>query len=310
MLCGSRHSPQRWSRCQSMPIRTGHLLRTLGAMLCIAAAAGAVEGTSPTSLEGVGELAETMPEGSELTGREIYDRLLKNRNHSAEQWQRVVSRSPDGSEQSMRFSVHWKDYRKDTPPSERAADDVVSKTFVRFTHPFDMRHTAYLMIGYEDLPDLQYVYRPSLRSVQRIRLKGVGIMGSDFTFDDIAFESIDDGNYRRLPDEIVQGESVYVVEAIPKPKVESNYSRTLVYIEKEHHVLLRSRLWDKSNIEVKELNSVRATIEDFDGVWVARESTMRNLHEGTTSTLHVEKLDPNADLSDHHFSKSRLYQGR
>jgi hypothetical protein len=258
------------------------------------------------------EFEDAVPLGEALDGRELYDRFLRNRLHSAVQFQRIVSSDPGGSEQTTRFWTRWKDYRRngDSTGAPREASDVVGKTLVQFTHPFDMRHTAYLMIAYEDEPSQQWMYRSSTREVRRVRLSSVGIMGTDFDYDDVAFETIDDADYRRLPDEEIGGTDVYVVEARPKPEVGSRYSRSLLYLEKEHYVAVRSRMWDAAEVPVKEMNVKRDSIRAFDGVWIATESEMRNLHEGTTSTLFVEKLDANPIIAEQKFSLMRLHMGR
>jgi hypothetical protein len=69
-------------------------------------------------------------------------------------------------------------------------------------------------------------------------------------------------------------------------------------------------MWDAAEVPVKEMNVKRDSIRAFDGVWIATESEMRNLHEGTTSTLFVEKLDANPIIAEQKFSLMRLHMGR
>jgi hypothetical protein len=57
---------------------------------------------------------------------------------------------------------------------------------------------------------------------------------------------------------------------------------------------------------VKELRSPRASIKEYDGVWVPTESTMTDLLEDTKSTVFIESLDPNPSLPDADFSPSAL----
>ncbi len=47
-------------------------------------------------------------------------------------------------------------------------------------------------------------------------------------------------------------------------------------------------------------------IPDFDGTWIASESTMFNLKEKTSTKVVVDKLDANAALADRHFSTFQL----
>jgi hypothetical protein len=252
------------------------------------------------------EIEDAIPEGQSLTGKEIYERFLDNKLHSAVQYQKVVSRDPGGSTQTTRFWVRWKDYREED--NGEGPEGVLAKTLVKFSEPFDMRNTGYLMITREDRESDQWIYSPSSRKIRRVKLRQTSVMGTDYTFDDIAYENIEDADYHRLPDEEIDGVAVYVVQATTKPFVDSQYHRTMAYLEQEHYVPLRLRYWDQSDVEIKEMRARASSVTDYDGVWAAAESTMHNLKEGTSSTLYIERLDPNPELADHLFSVFRLEQ--
>jgi hypothetical protein len=261
----------------------------------------------PLDVPTAAEVDDAIPEGGSLTGREIYERFLENKLHSAVQHQRVISRDPGGNDQETRFWVRWKDYREENGSGEKSAPDgVLAKTLVKFVDPFDMRFTGYLMIMREDRDHDQFVYTPSTRRIRRVKLRQASVMGTDYTFADIAYQDIEDADYRRLPDEEIEGVSVYVVEAMIKPFVQSPYHKTMAYLEKEHYVPLRTRYWDRAKVEIKEMKAVPSSLKEFNGVWVATDSTMHNLKEGTSSSMYVEKLDPNLELADQLFSVFRL----
>ena len=50
-------------------------------------------------------------------------------------------------------------------------------------------------------------------------------------------------------------------------------------LEKEHLVPLRARSWDEYGVEVKEATAPAATIKAFGDMWVAAESTVRDLRQ-------------------------------
>jgi hypothetical protein len=280
------------------------LLRSgLGACALVGILAWPPLGLAEIELPTEEEIEEAIPEGESLTGREIFDRFLDNKLHSAVQYQTVISSDPGGNDQTTRFWVRWKDYREENGDGP---EGVVAKTFVKFMDPFDMRNIGYLMVMREDRDSDQFVYSPSTRRIRRVKLREVSVMGTDYTFDDIAYQNIEDAEYRRLPDEEIEGVPVYVVEATLKPFVDSHYHRTAVYLEKEHYVPLRSRYWDHAGVELKEMRASPRSIREFGGIWVATRSTMHNLQEGTRSTLIIERLDPNPALDDHLFSVFRL----
>ncbi len=254
------------------------------------------------------EIGDALPEGAALTGRQIYERFLRNRLHSAVQHQTVVSKDPGGNHQFTRFWVQYKDYTSDRFAGDRSevGPEIKSKTLVKFNDPPDMRHTGYLMITNRDRSSDQFVYRPSDRRVRRVRLEGMTVMGTDYTFDDITYRDMSDAEYKRLPDETYEGVACYVIEMTLPDHVKTEHYRTVTYLDRTHYVPLRQRFWDRDSVEIREMRANTESIREFDGVWVATESSMRNLQEGTTSTLLIENLDPNPALGEQLFSLFRL----
>jgi hypothetical protein len=204
------------------------------------------------------EIEDAIPEGESLTGKEIYERFLENKLHSAVQHQKVVSTDPGGSTQTTRFWVRWKDYREED--DGEGPEGVLAKTLVKFSDPFDMRNTGFLMIMREDRASDQWIYSPSTRKIRRVKLRQTSVMGTDYTFADIAYENIEDADYRRLADEEIDDLEVYVVEAVTKPFVDSQYNRTMVYLDQEHYVPLRARYWDQSDVEIKEMRAPASSL--------------------------------------------------
>jgi hypothetical protein len=249
------------------------------------------------------EVEKALPEGKAMTGREIFDRFLDNRLHSAVQWQTVISRDPGGNEQRSRFWVRWKDYRDE---HKHAVNGVLAKTLVKFQAPEDMRQTGFLMVVNEDRSNDQFIWTPSSGRVRRVRLSGVGIMGTDYTFDDIGWKSIEDADYVRQPDEVVDGVAVYVIEVTMKPFVDSEYETMRTWIDKEHYVPLHTIYRDAKGVETREMIAEAESVQNFDGAWVATRSTMHNLKEKTSTTVWVEALDPDVSLADQQFSTFQL----
>jgi hypothetical protein len=278
-------------------------LAPLVAALACAATFRVAHAAEAVALPDRKEVEDALPEGGSLTGREIFDRFLDNRLHSAVQYQTVISRDPGGNEQRSRFWVRWKDYRD---KDKKAVDGVLAKTLVKFEDPEDMRQTGFLMVVNEDRSNDQFVWSPATGRVRRVQLRGVGVMGTDYTFDDIAWKNVEDAEYRRLPDEVVDGVPVYVVEVTAKPFVDSAYKTARTWLDKEHYVPLRTIYRDANGVDLREMHAVASTMHDFSGTWIATESTMSNLKEKTSTTIIVEKLDANVALFDRHFSTLQL----
>ncbi len=254
------------------------------------------------ALLGKQEFEDALPVGA-FSGREIYERYYENRFHSAVQYQKVISTDPGGNRQTTKFWVRWKDYRD---PQGNAVDGLISRTLVKFSEPFDLRSTGFLIVVKDDYSQDQWLYQPSTRRVRRVDMVQATVGGSDLTFNDLGFLNLDDATYKRLEDQQIGDTPVYVVEAIAKPHVLSTYKKTLAFIEQEHYVPLKIRYWSTANVEIREMTASPEALKEFYGVWVVTNAMMVNLLEGTSSEVFIEDLDPNAEIADELFSTFRL----
>ena len=93
------------------------------------------------------------------------------------------------------------------------------------THPFDLRFSGYLVVNNDDAAE-RPVRLPgrATRKIRRVNLRKEAVFGTDFTFEDIVPAEIEDGDYKRLSDALIEERSVYVVEVTPKPDADSEYS--------------------------------------------------------------------------------------
>ena len=131
-------------------------------------------------------------------------------------------------------------------------------------------------------------------------------MGTDYTIDDLAFQNIEDADYERLPDDSVGGLPVYVVRATMKPFFDTTYRTVIAYITRDRYVLVRAHYLDEASDTLREMQANVETITDFDGVWIATESTMHDVKRNTSSTLLVETIEANPKLDDQLFSSFAL----
>ncbi len=247
--------------------------------------------------------SEDAPVTDGLTGREIYDKVLSNRFRATRQNARLISGDRSGNEMESRMTVLWKSFRDE---NDKAVDGVFSKTVVRYTHPFDLRFSAYLVINNEARPDDQFVYLNSRRRIRRVNLRGEPVLGSDFGFEDVIPREIEDAEYKRLPDEIYEGRTSYVVEIIPSAASNSEYSKLRSTIDKERPVVLRTQYWDHDGIAVKEGSAPFAEVREIEGVWVPMHAEMKDIVNESWSRLLIEDFEPNPVLESGEFSQRRL----
>ena len=108
----------------------------------VAAADGPMDYPSPAEVE------EQSRVGESLTGRVLYDRLLKNRKRlkSSYQESHAISSDEAGNPQRVNFWTQALDYRDE---EDEATEDVFSRTIVKFTGPYELRHTGYLFVHHD-----------------------------------------------------------------------------------------------------------------------------------------------------------------
>jgi hypothetical protein len=220
---------------------------------------------------------------------------------------RVKSMDPGGSAQTTVFTVSLEETRDE---NDDPTDGVLANMLIEVSAPFDMRHTSYLFIYKDPGPDDEFVYQPSAKRVRRVDLKRTALMGTDYTFDDIAYHDIDHAKYVRHPDSVIDGTPVYVVEALIEDTREVEYHKTVNYLEKEHYVPLRIRYWDDYGLEVKVMTAPAEKIRDFGDAWVPTESTMLDLMQQTTSMLFVDEVELEPTFPRNMFGVLRLTAGK
>lgn len=248
-------------------------------------------------------LEDALGPDAQRTGRDIYQCVLDNRFDSYVQHSELLSGDRGESTQESRLTMTWSSFRD---PQGEPSGGVLSKTLVKYVDPFDLRFSGYLIINNHARPNDQFVYLATTRRIRRVNLRREAVFGTDFTFEDLVPREIEEGDYRRLPDQVVQDTSVYVVEIVPREHAESDYSRLLIYVDKPSCVPLLTHYWDKRDLLLKELTARAADIKQLDGVYWPSRLTMRNLQTDSFTTLTVTDLEPNPKLSQKTFDLRRL----
>ncbi len=198
----------------------------------------------------------------------------------------------------------FEDLRRDEKEQSQGA--IIARSMVQYTHPFDIRYSGYLILSRLETVNDQFVYLSSQRRVKRVNLRGEPVFGTDFSFEDILPREIEDADYARLADAETNGLDCFVVEAIPKERARSEYSRMRIYVDKLRYVPIRTRYWDGREVEVKELRVEASEIELIEGVWVPKQMTMRHLKLNSYTTLKLDRIEPNPTLAKTTFELRRL----
>ena len=249
------------------------------------------------------------PDGQ--TGDDLYRSVVENRFDAFEQMGRMRSGSRNQRFQDVRVRIRYMNV-------EKKGSRIVSKTIAKYFEPADVRHLGYLIINKRSGPDDQFVYRPSARKVRRVNVRGEAVAGTDFSFEDVVPPEFEDGSHSRLPDQVIDGIPAYVVAVVPHPETESEYSKLVIAVEKEHFVPIQTYYWDNKRVLIKRLDVDAKSIAPFEAtekgvsktVWVAMASRMTQLKLDTYTEMEIEEFGANPNLRSRHFSERELTASR
>ena len=121
-------------------------------------------------------------------------------------------------------------------------------------------------------------------------------MGTDLTYADMESRDLEKSELKRLADGKVGGNTVYVIEAIPKDDADSQYGKTVTFVHKESWVPLKVEFYDKKLRPLKTMQVRR--LEKKDGRWVATDSIIKNSQEGSQTEMVINNIDFSVKLSD------------
>lgn len=184
------------------------------------------------------------------------------------------------------------------------------KTMMVFLSPKDQKGTALLTYQHKDRDDDQWLYLPALKRVKKIASskKSGPFMGSEFSFEDIGGQQVDDYTYKYLRDEQVDGQDCFVVESYPKDK-NSGYTKVITWVDKQHYRTLKADFYDRKNSHLKTL-----VAKDFnlylDKFWRPHEMEMTNHQTGRSTVLKQNNIKFNVGLTDDDFTQNSLKRAR
>lgn len=184
----------------------------------------------------------------------------------------------------------------------------LDRFLLRFSYPGDIRDTGLLSIERSEGEDDRYLFLPALGRSRRVSAqeKEDSFVGSDFSYEEISGQRLEDYDYRVLGVDDLGGRPVYLLESKRKDH-RSRRPRSVSWVDGERFVILKSEIFDASGDKSKEFNAQR--VEQVDGIWTTVEQIMRTLRSETHTTLVVTEAGYNRGLSPSVFSRQALERG-
>jgi hypothetical protein len=147
---------------------------------------------------------------------------------------------------------------------------------------------------------------PGLKRTRRIvgREREGSFMGSDFTYADMQRIDSKHATHKRLPDETLGSEAVYVLESMLSESAPSAYGKVLTWVRKTDYIALRTRFHDRSGKLVKTLYTRR--VREMDGKPVVVEARMQSQLKKHSTDLYIDSVEQKGDLADTDFTPAAL----
>ena len=184
------------------------------------------------------------------------------------------------------------------------------KSLIIFDTPGDVKGTAFLTFSHKQGNDDQWLYLPALKRVKRISAnnKSGPFMGSEFAYEDISSQEVEEYTYRFLREEELDGQAAFVVERFPlDPR--SGYTRQVVWIDQAEYRTLKIDYYDRKDAALKTL-----TFHDYrqylDRHWRPERMEMVNHQTGKSTELQWTDYKFRNGYGERDFDRASLARAR
>lgn len=184
------------------------------------------------------------------------------------------------------------------------------KTLIVFREPKRIRGTALLTYAHSDRDDDQWLYLPAISRVKRISgaSKAGSFVGSEFSYEDLAPQEVEDYHYRYIGDEPCREMDCFKVIRIPKDP-DSGYTQHIVWVDKAEYRIQKVEFYDRKESLIKIL-----TVSDYqqylDRYWRPGRLSMINQQDGKSTELLASDYRFQQGLDEADFSESSLRRTR
>ncbi|MFT4672732.1 MAG: outer membrane lipoprotein-sorting protein [Pseudohongiellaceae bacterium] len=190
-----------------------------------------------------------------------------------------------------------------------------TKTVTIVLEPAAERGIGMLSFAYDDSDqdNETWLYLSAMGRIKRIASgssdddsEPASVFGSEFTTEDTDTGKLEEYAINVIEETQESGRDVWKIEMIPSEDRarKSRYSKTVVYIDKERFVSLRTEMFDQYGKEIKRLLSSR--VELVDDIWMARSLTMMNLVTNRLSNMAILEINTGITVEDEFLTQRTL----
>ena len=173
-----------------------------------------------------------------------------------------------------------------------------SKRLMKFKSPAEVKGVGFLVLSDDEM----YIYMPAFGKIRRIasHSKKQSFMGSDFSYNDMGNTSYSDDYNATL---IKEGEDYYLLKLVPKNN-NLEYSKILMYVNKENYLPDSSKFYDRSGSLYKVMRNLK--VVNIKGYWIPAKISMYNIKKSHKTIMEMSNIKVDARISEKLFTKRNL----
>lgn len=182
---------------------------------------------------------------------------------------------------------------------------------LRFTAPNNIEGTSTLTLQNAKSDDDQWLYLPSLRTTKKISAskKSDRFMGTEMTYEDLSnylSEPTQDYTYTKIGEDNYNNFSCYKIEVTPLEHTKTQYSKKIMWITKEHFVMIKTEFYDKDNTLLKTYAASDIKPIGETQKYRAHEAVIHNEKTGNRTEVSYVDFVINAGIDESMFNKNYL----
>lgn len=188
-----------------------------------------------------------------------------------------------------------------------------SNLLALFDEPVDILGSRLLFL--EKKPENEiYLYMPALFKVRRISSDRISssMYGMDFSYEDFQFvyNMMATANSEQRPDEVVNGQPVYVFTIAPNEGNKSLYETIYTYLDKKSCVVQKVEFYEPGKKLRKVLETVPDSIKEVNGIQIPHKLQMRDIKKNSKTELTVISVSVDVPVDDILFDPDQLKEHR
>jgi hypothetical protein len=183
----------------------------------------------------------------------------------------------------------------------------IHKGLLVFLSPGNIKGTSIMTWQKKEGDDDQWLYEPANKKVQRLSSgsKKNYFMGTDFIYEDLQSEELEDHNYKVLKKEKVDGDNCFVVEAKPKDKKNTSYGKRILWVHAEKFYAVKTDFYSLQDKLIK--TQVSRNFKKAGGKKYRPEENVMINHDKKTKTLvKIDKRDIDKGIKTDFFSERQM----